>query len=85
MATGLGKSLVATQLIANEINRNKSQEILVLAHMTELVKQLELVSWSQLRKNGRHIYGPMENSQHILEELSLPLGNQLLVQLSEHH
>ena len=51
MATGLGKSLVATQLIANELDRNPTQEILVLAHMTDIVKQLELASWSQLRKD----------------------------------
>lgn len=50
MATGLGKSMVANQLIVNEINRNPNQEILVLAHMTDLVKQLELSSWRQLKK-----------------------------------
>lgn len=50
MATGLGKSMVASTLIANELNRNSEQEILVLAHMTELVRQLEASSWSQLEK-----------------------------------
>ena len=34
MATGLGKSMVANQLIANEFDRNPDQEILVMAHMT---------------------------------------------------
>lgn len=50
MATGLGKSIVANQLIANELERNPIQEILVLAHVSDLVKQLEHTSWSQLRK-----------------------------------
>jgi len=50
MATGLGKSLVANQLMANELERNKNQEILVVAHMNELVRQLELSSWPQLEK-----------------------------------
>lgn len=50
MATGLGKSLVANQLIANEFHRNPGQEILVLAHMSDLVRQLEFSSWSQLPK-----------------------------------
>lgn len=50
MATGLGKSLVLNQLIINELRRNPDQEILVLAHMVELVKQLERSSWTQLPK-----------------------------------
>ena len=51
MATGLGKSIVATQLILNELERNPDQEVLVLAHMKELVRQLEMTSWSQLDKH----------------------------------
>ncbi|MEP5764949.1 MAG: DEAD/DEAH box helicase family protein [Halieaceae bacterium] len=51
MATGLGKSLVANQLIANELDRNREQEVLVLAHTNDLVKQLEASSWSQLKKH----------------------------------
>jgi len=51
MATGLGKSLVANQLLVNELARNPLQEILVLAHTTELVRQLERASWSQLEKD----------------------------------
>ncbi len=50
MATGLGKSMVASTLIANEVSRNPYQEVLVLAHMTDLVRQLESSSWSQLEK-----------------------------------
>jgi len=50
MATGLGKSMVASQLVVNELERNPSQEILVLAHMTDLVRQLDRSFWSQLDK-----------------------------------
>lgn len=50
MATGLGKSVVANQLIANELRRNPFQEVLVLAHMNDLVRQLEISSWPQLDK-----------------------------------
>jgi len=50
MATGLGKSMVASQVIANEIERNPYQEVLVLAHMSDLVRQLEFSSWPQLEK-----------------------------------
>ncbi|HCD35644.1 MAG TPA: restriction endonuclease subunit R [Chlorobium sp.] len=50
MATGLGKSMVANQVIANELDRNPCQEVLVLAHMSDLVRQLEASSWQQLGK-----------------------------------
>jgi superfamily II DNA or RNA helicase len=51
MATGLGKSMIANQLMANELRRNPYQEVLVLAHMNDLVRQLEQSSWSQLPKD----------------------------------
>ena len=51
MATGLGKSMIANQLMLNELRRNPYQEVLVLAHMTDLVRQLEQSSWSQLPKD----------------------------------
>lgn len=51
MATGLGKSMIANQLIVNELRRNPHEEVLVLAHMNDLVRQLEHSSWSQLPKN----------------------------------
>lgn len=57
MATGLGKSIVANQLIANELARNPTQEVLVLAHTTELVRQLEFSSWPQLDKqHSTHLW-----------------------------
>ncbi len=51
MATGLGKSMIANHLIANETRRNPYQEVLVLAHMNDLVRQLEQSSWSELPKD----------------------------------
>ena len=57
MATGLGKSMIANQLIVNELRRNQYQEVLVLAHMTDLVRQLEQSSWSQLGKqHSTHLW-----------------------------
>ena len=50
MATGLGKSLVAAELIAMELARNPKAEVLVLAHMSDLVRQLESSSWCQFPK-----------------------------------
>jgi superfamily II DNA or RNA helicase len=51
MATGLGKSVVANELIARELERNPLQEVLVLAHTRDLVRQLERDSWAQLSKH----------------------------------
>jgi superfamily II DNA or RNA helicase len=51
MATGLGKTSVAMQVVANEVSRNPGQEVLVLAHTTDLVRQLEIASWPQLEKD----------------------------------
>jgi superfamily II DNA or RNA helicase len=57
MATGLGKSIVANQIIANELARNPYQEVLVLAHMNDLVRQLEWSSWPQLDKaHSTHLW-----------------------------
>jgi superfamily II DNA or RNA helicase len=51
MATGLGKTIVAETLIVNELRRNPNQEVLVLAHMNDLVRQAEQSIWSQLGKS----------------------------------
>lgn len=57
MATGLGKSMVANELVANELGRNPGQEVLVLAHTRELVRQLERGSWSQIPKqHATHLW-----------------------------
>jgi superfamily II DNA or RNA helicase len=57
MATGLGKSVVATQLLANELSRNPAQEVLVVAHAVELIAQLERSSWPLLTKDvSTHVW-----------------------------
>lgn len=57
MATGLGKSIVASQLITHELERNPTQEVLVLAHTRDLVRQLEISSWSQLpKRSATHLW-----------------------------
>ncbi len=65
MATGLGKSVVADQIMVNELERNPTQEILVLAHMTDLVRQLDVSSWSQLNKNySTHLWAEGETPSY---------------------
>jgi superfamily II DNA or RNA helicase len=57
MATGLGKSLVASEVVAQELARNPHQEVLFLAHTTPLVRQLECAAWSQLeRQYSTHLW-----------------------------
>lgn len=57
MATGLGKSMVANQLIVNELERNPRQEVLVLAHTKDLVRQLEASAWPILEKqHSTHLW-----------------------------
>ena len=65
MATGLGKSMVASQLISNELERNPGQEVLVLAHTRDLVRQLEVSSWSQLEKShSTHLWTDGEKPEY---------------------
>jgi superfamily II DNA or RNA helicase len=65
MATGLGKSVIINQLILNEIDRNPKQEVLVLAHMTDLIRQLEFSSWFQLNKCiSTHIWTDGESPKY---------------------
>ena len=62
MATGLGKSIVAGQLIANELLRNPDGEILILAHTVDLVKQLERSIWPMLNKEiSTHLWAEGES------------------------
>ena len=62
MATGLGKSVVAGELIANELGRNPDANILVLAHTVELVKQLERSMWPMLNKEiSTHVWAGGES------------------------
>lgn len=51
MATGLGKSVVAGEVMNRELSRDASAEILVLAHTVDLVKQLERSMWPMIDKS----------------------------------
>ena len=51
LATGLGKTVIATSIINRYLEDNPNSNILVLAHMRDLVRQLEKASWSQFDKN----------------------------------
>lgn len=50
LATGLGKTVVASTFIAEYLENSPDSKILVLAHMRELVKQLERSCWPQFSK-----------------------------------
>jgi len=50
LATGLGKTIVASTFVAEFLENNPDSKVLFLAHMTDLVKQLERASWSQFSK-----------------------------------
>lgn len=58
MATGLGKSAVAGMVVEDAVNKGV-RNILVLAHLKELVEQLEESFWPFLSKNSntRHVHG----------------------------
>ncbi len=57
MATGLGKTRVAGEIILREISFERGAEVLVLAHTVPLVHQLEAELWNMLPKNiSTHIW-----------------------------
>ena len=57
LATGLGKTMVASSVIAEHLLENSGAQILVLAHMSDLVRQLDAASWAQIDKNTHtHIW-----------------------------
>ncbi len=61
LATGLGKTMVGMSIIREYISENPNALILVMAHTNDLVKQLELSSWSQFDKyTHTHIWGDNE-------------------------
>ena len=45
LATGLGKTVVFNKFIEKYLEINVGRKVLVLAHMQDLVKQLEISSW----------------------------------------
>lgn len=50
LATGLGKTVVAGSIVADHLDRNPSAKILVIAHGTALVEQLEEAMWAFIPK-----------------------------------
>lgn len=50
LATGLGKTVVMSQFIDDYLAQNPSHRVLVLAHMTDLVKQLEVSCWQRFHR-----------------------------------
>lgn len=66
MATGLGKSLVAGELIASELARNPDGEVLVLAHTVDLTEQLDRSMWSTLPKEvSTHLWWGSERPAYV--------------------
>ena len=50
LATGLGKTIIASTFISEYLEKNQGSKVLVLAHMTDLVRQLDRECWSQFSK-----------------------------------
>lgn len=53
LATGLGKTVVGGEVIRHELERDASAQVLVVAHLKELVAQLERAMWRHLDKHVR--------------------------------
>ncbi len=50
MATGLGKTIIASTFISDYLEINRDAKVLVLAHVSDLVRQLDRSCWSQFSK-----------------------------------
>lgn len=50
LATGLGKSMIGANVIADHLERSVGAQVLVVAHMKDLVAQLEKSMWKDLPK-----------------------------------
>ena len=53
LATGLGKTVVGGEVIANFLRRHPEAQVLVVAHIKELVAQLERALWRHLSRKVR--------------------------------
>ena len=51
LATGLGKTVVAGRVLARHLAANPGTQVLVTAHMTDLVEQLERAMWRDIPKD----------------------------------
>lgn len=62
MATGLGKTRIAGEIILREILNERGTEVLVLAHTVDLVHQFEAALWEVLTKDvSTHIWAGGEH------------------------
>lgn len=50
LATGLGKTVVAGDVVEARLREDPDQDVLVVAHVKELVRQLERATWRHLPK-----------------------------------
>lgn len=53
LATGLGKTVVGGEVIRQELEEHPGAQVLVVAHLKELVAQLERAMWRHLSKSVR--------------------------------
>lgn len=51
LATGLGKTVVAGSVVARQLERNPDSSVLVTAHSTDLIDQLEKSMWAFIPKD----------------------------------
>lgn len=51
LATGLGKTVVAGEVVADHLDGNTNREVLVVAHTKDLVRQLERAMWRHIPKS----------------------------------
>lgn len=66
LATGLGKTMVGATFVSEYLEGHPRCKILILAHMRELVKQLERAMWSQLPKTvDTHLWMDGESPSYL--------------------
>ena len=66
MATGLGKTLVAGEVVRSQLEADCDSEVLVVAHTIELVRQLERAMWRQLGKDiATHLWTDGEMPSYV--------------------
>lgn len=67
LATGLGKTVVAGRLVTKFLKRNPAARILVMAHTSDLIEQLERSMWRDIPKS---VPTRMVSSQNRPDDLS---------------
>jgi superfamily II DNA or RNA helicase len=71
LATGMGKTVVAGSIIRNQFSQKPDSKILVLAHMNELIEQLQKALWEDVPLNIPTQLINSENSPDILNGLTV--------------